>query len=466
MTEEPQGPSLTRERLLRAGVGATVSLAALNTPLLRSAHAAPAPHVRRDVAGLPNNHALIAGYKTAYDAMVALPTSDVHSWAYQAAIHGTNLPGNNIAWHTCQHGTPFFWSWHRMYLYYFERIVRKYSGNPNWMLPYWNYAPASQRKLPPPFRASGPLMIANRGAGWNSGAASLPDWAVDASAGMGLTSYFSAQGQLEGTPHGVIHGLIGGWMGSVPTAAQDPIFWLHHANLDRLWNLWLAQGGGRSNPLADAAWKTTQWTFFDENRTQVKLTGCDVLRAAQQLGYRYEDEPTQIKQYCIRFVIPWRFLYELLYRFPISGFVIPPRSDPPPLPFSIAQIRERVERATKSQNETIFLRLDGIRAERPPGVVWQVFVSPRGAKPDPKSPFFVGSLPLFSIGVPTHHGRMATSIQFPVDRALAQSLQSDELQVRFVPAGPLIRGRVAPAKPRTQVRIAQVSLVVETRRKG
>eukprot|EP00775_Hariotina_reticulata_P012252 gene12252-12389_t len=48
---------------------------------------------------------------------------------------------------------------------------------------------------------------------------------------------------LEST-HGTIHWHIGGSMGSVPTAAKDPIFMMHHANIDRILQAW--QG---SNPL-------------------------------------------------------------------------------------------------------------------------------------------------------------------------------------------------------------------------
>ena len=63
----------------------------------------------------------------------------------------------------------------------------------------------------------------------------------------------TTNGSLESLPHNVIHGAIGGvapngnpndWrdlgLMSMPiTAALDPIFWLHHANIDRLWNVWL-----------------------------------------------------------------------------------------------------------------------------------------------------------------------------------------------------------------------------------
>ena len=34
------------------------------------------------------------------------------------------------------------------------------------------------------------------------------------------------------------------------------------------------------------------------------MTGCDVLRAAQQLRYVYEGEPAQVDEYCLKFKPP------------------------------------------------------------------------------------------------------------------------------------------------------------------
>jgi Common central domain of tyrosinase/Polyphenol oxidase middle domain len=120
-------------------------------------------------------------------------------------------------------------------------------------------------------------------------------------------------------PHGNVHGEVGGWMCCVPTSAQDPIFYLHHANVDRQWNLWLAQGGGRTDPLGDTTWKNRQYTFFEENGAQVQMTACEILRAAAQLNYVYECEPPQVTEYCLRiFPPPWVFQIEVLLHVPIS----------------------------------------------------------------------------------------------------------------------------------------------------
>ena len=460
---------LTREQLLARGARAGAALAVLGSPLLRAGTplAAPAPLVRRDVGGLGAAHPIMVSYRNAVAAMKALPTNDPRSWTYQAAIHGTLLSPAQTAWNTCEHGTLYFWSWHRMYLYYFERIVRSLSGNAGWALPYWNYGSASQRQLPVPFRdPASSLYTASRGAGWNSGAASLNASDVDHGPGFVPTDYALASGILEGTPHGAVHVRIGSWMGSVPTAAQDPVFWLHHCNLDRLWNLWLAQGGGRSNPLSDAAWRNTKFTFFDENRKQVTLTGCGVLRAALQLNYRYEGEPAQVNQYCLRIIIPWLYLERLLIRWPIPPVLLTAR--PSRARLDITRLRDQLARVAQSPDDTLLLRLEGLVAARQPGVIWQVYLGlPATARPDPKSPYFVGNVALFGRGVRGSHHFAPATFSFQVDRSIVASLRSsgNELPLTFVPTGPLVNGRPSTGKPAADVRVERVSFFVHTRRR-
>src|ERR1051325_10733216 len=176
----------SRRRFI-ATAGAAASAAILGPSLFNVTKVFAAPVVRRDIGGLSASDPIIIGYKTAVTAMKALPATDPRSWSYQAAIHGTYATPSHTAWNTCEHHTKFFWSWHRMYLYYFERIVRKYSGVSGWALPYWNYSSPSERQLPAVFRdATSSLYVANptRPSAWNSGVASLPASHVDTSAGM------------------------------------------------------------------------------------------------------------------------------------------------------------------------------------------------------------------------------------------------------------------------------------------
>jgi tyrosinase len=64
-----------------------------------------------------------------------------------------------------------------------------------------------------------------------------------------LNDFTSFTSQLQGVHNGV-HVWVGGSMGAVPTAPADPIFWMHHANIDRLWWQWQTspQGTGK-NPI-------------------------------------------------------------------------------------------------------------------------------------------------------------------------------------------------------------------------
>lgn len=211
-----------------------------------------------------------------------------------------------------------------MYLYYFERILRAASGDSNFALPYWNYTndPArqdpDQRQLPLPFRQpadpiSNPLYFANRAGPINNGTGYLPQSDVDYSTAFQFTQFDGPSGSGSGTfgggieppnqlnqdwgaletkPHNAVHSDIGGCMGDVLCAAQDPIFFLHHANIDRLWKRWLGQGGGRQNPVGDQTWMmNTYFTFYDEMGRQVQLSGKDILDTVSQLGYCYDDDP-------------------------------------------------------------------------------------------------------------------------------------------------------------------------------
>jgi hypothetical protein len=84
-------------------------------------------YIRTDFTKL--NPTLKQAYADGVKAMKALSVSnpaDPRGWTYQSNIHG--IPGAvppplQKYWSKCQHQTYFFLSWHRMYIYYFERIV-------------------------------------------------------------------------------------------------------------------------------------------------------------------------------------------------------------------------------------------------------------------------------------------------------------------------------------------------------
>ncbi len=275
--------------------------------------------VRRDIWSLQPDDAIVTAYADAVKRMRELPANDPTSWSYQAAIHGTHATPNKPGWNECQHGTWFFAPWHRMFLYYFEKIVRAAvvdgGGPADWALPYWNYGLGGERaKLPLAFRqpqlANGednPLYVAERAEGMNSGEGFIPPRAASPAKALALPAFIGkaefggdrtapaqfseSGGELEETPHNVVHGLVGGrgLMGDILRAAQDPIFWLHHANIDRIWSDWSATEGHQDPQ--EGLWRGQTFSFFDEHGQPASLRCEQVLETIADLGYTYDTEP-------------------------------------------------------------------------------------------------------------------------------------------------------------------------------
>ncbi|HEY6276491.1 MAG TPA: tyrosinase family protein [Streptosporangiaceae bacterium] len=272
--------------------------------------------VRADIWTLAAGDPIVTAYRKAVAAMQAKPANHPASWAYQAAIHGSIAASPPAYANQCRHGTWFFLAWHRMYLYYFERIVRAQviadGGPANWALPYWNYdGGGGHNSLPTAFRAPtsadgthNALYVAERNPGINAGAGlrplvtsaakalARPSFTGDTEFGGGITpalgQFWAQYGQLEMTPHNAVHDSIGGLMGDPDTAAQDPIFWLHHANIDRLWWQWSQH---HTDP-TDKRWTAQSFSFIDANGKAAALT-CAHVKNISTLGYSYVQPAAQ-----------------------------------------------------------------------------------------------------------------------------------------------------------------------------
>ena len=186
-----------------------------------------------------------------------------------------------------------------MYLVNFEETVRSVLGDSSFVLPYWNYVDGTQRALPAEFLKDGDsvwgsLFRATRRSDTNSG---LP---IDADDGdpsplnagaLGQGTYRPANGragfcrEIDGNLHGAVHVRVGDGrgMGSVPWAANDPIFWLHHCNIDRLWASWNRNGG--LNPMD--SWRDKTFVFPDGRGGRV-VTPIKAVLAMTDVPYTYE----------------------------------------------------------------------------------------------------------------------------------------------------------------------------------
>jgi tyrosinase len=61
---------------------------------------------------------------------------------------------------------------------------------------------------------------------------------------------------MEGNPHGWAHTSFGGYIFDPATAPRDPLFFLLHCNVDRLWAKWQRKYG-RFNPATAASYDSS-----------------------------------------------------------------------------------------------------------------------------------------------------------------------------------------------------------------
>ena len=167
------------------------------------------------------------------------------------------------------HGAPGFLPWHRAYLLDLERELQ--AIDPSVSLPYWRFDQAAPNIFTLEFLGvSDPL-----GTVGFSATNPLQFWVTDGVQGINRRPFFStatappglrteaqtlALGTqypgfrtMEGNPHGSAHTSFGGSISSIGTAAKDPLFFLLHCNVDRLWAKWQKQNG-RFDPAQAASY--------------------------------------------------------------------------------------------------------------------------------------------------------------------------------------------------------------------
>jgi tyrosinase len=331
--------SFTRRSLLAAGSSAGLALCLPHW--LREAAAQqmapPLVHTRYSATSTQGK-AMLAKYATAVDRMMTqAPKGDPRSWDFQWYTHwipGPQFPWSQVAakktstiqqfyqgkppndphrklaeamWDDCQaHGSNpsdpsffeemFFLPWHRYFVYYFEQIIRAVLNDPNFTLPYWDYLSGnvSDLSIPPEFRnTQSPLYRSNRNPWVNAGDRIDKNnpGALNLNA-FKETSYIKPipNGSvgfcpiLDGNPHGAVHVFVGNGTGmaQIPTAAGDPVFWLHHCNIDRLWESWNRLS--HSNP----PWPSRTFPFANGAGGAVTAPVGGADRVAL-LHYRYEN---------------------------------------------------------------------------------------------------------------------------------------------------------------------------------
>jgi tyrosinase len=193
--------------------------------------------------------------------MHALPDSDPRNWRNQALLHLKY----------CPHGKQDFVHWHRHYISNFEMICGALTGHPEFSLPYWNWS-ANNGRVPnalydlPGLNVESWKDASNASdANWNSGLAVTTDGTRGLLKGIGLqddprlakpfteatiasirreTAFSAFTNRLESEPHNNAHVIAGGNNGHMGDglSSLDPLFWMHHCGIDRVWAQWQAAG--------------------------------------------------------------------------------------------------------------------------------------------------------------------------------------------------------------------------------
>jgi tyrosinase len=169
------------------------------------------------------------------------------------------------------HGAAAFLPWHRAYLLDLERELQ--AIDPSVALPYWRF----DQPAPNLFTLDFIGVSDNLGTVRFSPSNPLQFWRTDGVQGinrrpffpttqappgvrtetqtLALGTTFAAFRTMEGNPHGSAHVSFGGSISSIGTAARDPLFFLLHSNVDRLWAKWQRRNL-RFNPALAAAYDT------------------------------------------------------------------------------------------------------------------------------------------------------------------------------------------------------------------
>ncbi|RKP09204.1 hypothetical protein THASP1DRAFT_3510, partial [Thamnocephalis sphaerospora] len=159
------------------------------------------------------------------------------------------------------HGVPSFLPWHRKFTRDFELALQRI--DPTVSVPYWDWSLDSQAPEQSPI--FGADMFGGNGQGEDNCVmdGKFANWVLAVPERRCLQRSFNERAEisalyppesllsiqreeityedfwyaLEGPPHGVVHMGIGGDMASM-TSPNDPLFWVHHSFIDKLWSDW------------------------------------------------------------------------------------------------------------------------------------------------------------------------------------------------------------------------------------
>lgn len=270
-------PAYTRRKFLKVAGGAVGA-----AMLPYQARASGTTWTRQDVSTLSSSSPTIQTFIQAVTAFKQQPSSSQYNWTNLANLHQGY----------CSHCNWFFLPWHRPYIGYFEWLIQTYTKTPNFALPYWNW---TNNPTIPAIFFTGALNDTTRQAGPTSQLSSswvgssvmnniigTQDFQAFASAKASNQFVSAGYGALESTPHNNVHNWIGGDMENY-LSPLDPLFWVHHGNIDRLWVVW----NNKYANTTDSTWLNYQLQYGSSG---VGAWSVSQTLSTSAMGYVYDKQ--------------------------------------------------------------------------------------------------------------------------------------------------------------------------------
>ncbi|KAI3845510.1 hypothetical protein MKW92_033146 [Papaver armeniacum] len=219
--------------------------------------------VRRPAHIMDKDKDFVAKYNNAISIMKSLPYDDPRSFR---------------SW--------MFFPWHRMMIYFHERILGKGMHVPDMFLNGSFVDTERDSSHLPPQVVDVNFDEQERGLGHEEQKAYNVGFMYTqmiSAAKTGGDGYCNAPGTIEDAPHNTLHYWMGSNlnperenMGAFYSAARDPIFYSHHSNIDRLWEVWRELRSSNNVP-EDSDWLDTHFFFHNEKSQLVRVRIRDVL---------------------------------------------------------------------------------------------------------------------------------------------------------------------------------------------
>jgi len=314
---------------------------------------------------------MVAKYARAIEIMRELPDHDQRSWKWWWNTHWikgfpaflwdhsrklkteviASLPPEARAdaeavWNGCQahpynpsdpeqYQQWYFLPWHRLMLAQFEGVIREVLQDEDFSLPYWNPVTGNPDDfiVPAVFRVPGTTLYNGTRWPWVNGGERIDtiykEW-INLSALNEKFYIDSPTGNLgfnprmDQNPHFFTHFALGGDMAEFSTVGGDPMFYIHHANIDRLWESWNQLGN--KNP-TDPKYLNRVFSYGDRSNKRADLPVSASDRTAQ-MGYEYDayELPPQSRRLTTEETAERDRVYKTLHEKALGGSHVAPHA--------------------------------------------------------------------------------------------------------------------------------------------